>query len=160
MGECRKGEGSGEGKGQGWRSERREGREISADREIREEQGEQKAAACAAEFGSIGCSLRLLFEHVSCGAANGAHIVQHCARGVCEGTPFLLCLFIPCTVDQTPDPSSSSPPPLFLLSLSPPPLFLLLSSRPLSKTVRFNVVKVEAVSSSKPINVKKQFRVF
>ena len=32
--------------------------------------------------------------------------------------------------------------------------------RPLSKTVRFNVVKVEAVSSSKPVNVKKQFRVF
>ena len=32
--------------------------------------------------------------------------------------------------------------------------------RPLSKTVRFNVLKVEPVSSSKPVNVKKQFRVF
>jgi len=32
--------------------------------------------------------------------------------------------------------------------------------RPLSKTVRFNVLKNEPVSSSKPVNVKKQFRVF
>ena len=32
--------------------------------------------------------------------------------------------------------------------------------RPLSKTVRFNVLKVDPISASKPVNVKKQFRVF
>lgn len=32
--------------------------------------------------------------------------------------------------------------------------------RPLSKTVRFNVVKVEPCSSQKPVNIKKQFRMF
>jgi small subunit ribosomal protein S11e len=32
--------------------------------------------------------------------------------------------------------------------------------RPLSKTVRFNVLKVEACSTQKPVNVKKQFRMF
>mmetsp|Transcript_10869 Transcript_10869/g.12418 ORF Transcript_10869/g.12418 Transcript_10869/m.12418 type:complete len:161 (-) Transcript_10869:158-640(-) len=32
--------------------------------------------------------------------------------------------------------------------------------RPLSKTVRFNVLKVEPCSTQKPVNVKKQFRMF
>lgn len=32
--------------------------------------------------------------------------------------------------------------------------------RPLSKTVRFNVLEVEAASNTKPINVRKQFRQF
>jgi len=32
--------------------------------------------------------------------------------------------------------------------------------RPLSKTVRFNVLRVEPCSSQKPVNVKKQFRMF
>eukprot|EP00512_Aurantiochytrium_limacinum_P002251 CAMPEP_0171499514 /NCGR_PEP_ID=MMETSP0958-20121227/8474_1 /TAXON_ID=87120 /ORGANISM="Aurantiochytrium limacinum, Strain ATCCMYA-1381" /LENGTH=164 /DNA_ID=CAMNT_0012034085 /DNA_START=49 /DNA_END=543 /DNA_ORIENTATION=- len=32
--------------------------------------------------------------------------------------------------------------------------------RPLSKTVRFNVIDVEPCSTQKPVNVKKQFRVF
>jgi|GEM_PF-292353 len=32
--------------------------------------------------------------------------------------------------------------------------------RPLSKTVRFNVLMVEACSTQKPVNVKKQFRMF
>jgi len=32
--------------------------------------------------------------------------------------------------------------------------------RPLSKTVRFNVIDVEPCSTEKPVNVKKQFRMF
>ncbi|CAK9114403.1 40S ribosomal protein S11-2 [Durusdinium trenchii] len=32
--------------------------------------------------------------------------------------------------------------------------------RPLSKTVRFNVIDVEPCSTQKPVNVKKQFRMF
>eukprot|EP00924_Labyrinthula_sp_SR-Ha-C_P006679 maker-scaffold_29-snap-gene-1.8-mRNA-1 protein AED:0.11 eAED:0.11 QI:0/0/0.5/1/1/1/2/901/166 len=32
--------------------------------------------------------------------------------------------------------------------------------RPLSKTVRFNVLKVEPCSTQKPVNIKKQFRMF
>ena len=32
--------------------------------------------------------------------------------------------------------------------------------RPLSKTVRFNVLAVESISASKPINVRKTFRMF
>ena len=32
--------------------------------------------------------------------------------------------------------------------------------RPLSKTVRFNVLQVEACSTQKPVNVKKSFRLF
>ena len=32
--------------------------------------------------------------------------------------------------------------------------------RPLSKTIRFNVLDIEPISSQKPVNVKKQFRMF